>query len=183
MDYKEGVEQILNEIRLCLNQVEEEAICCAAQMIISANRVFVEGTGRSGLAAAAFAMRLSQMEIVTYVVAETTTPSIQEGDLFIICSGSGETKSLIEHAYKAKKSQASVMLYTANEKSEIGQSCDYQIVIPAPKKYETGAGSIQPMGSLFEQSVAIVFDITILELMKQMNFSSKQMYHNHKNLE
>ena len=183
MNYKEGIEQILGEIRRCLSQVEEEEIYDAARTIISAKRVFVEGVGRSGLVAATFAMRLSQMGIITYVVAETTTPSIQKDDLLIICSGSGESDSLITHAQTAKKLQALVMLYTANASSEIGCSSDYQIVISAPKKYEIETASMQPMGTLFEQSVTIAFDITILELMKQMNLSSKQMYKNHKNLE
>ena len=37
-----------------------------------------------------------------YFVGEPTTPSIQEGDLLILGSGSGNTASLVSNAKKAK---------------------------------------------------------------------------------
>ena len=43
--------------------------------------------------------------------------------------------------------------------------------------------SVQPMGSLFEQSTAILLDIIVLCLMEKHGISSDDMYRNHSNLE
>ena len=40
-----------------------------------------------------------------------------------------------------------------------------------------------PMGSLFEQSIAILLDIIVLCLMEKHGISSDDMYRNHSNLE
>lgn len=183
MDYKKNIKKILSEIESSIFSVDEKNIFLAIDIILKANRIFIDGTGRSGLQVAGFAMRLAQMGLPTHVVSETTTPSIQKNDLLIICSGSGETNVLLNHAQTAKKLDANIILYTANKLSEIGKKSDCQVTIYAPKKYEEASNSIQPMGTLFEQSMEIIFDFTVLELMERMNLSTEQMYLNHKNLE
>ena len=50
-------------------------------------------------------MRLMHMGISSYVVGETCTPNIKEGGLLVICSGSGETKSLVNHAKKSERNE------------------------------------------------------------------------------
>ena len=52
-------------------------------------RIIVCGTGRSGLMLKSFAMRLMQIGYISYVVGETITPAIKEGDLLIVASASG----------------------------------------------------------------------------------------------
>ncbi|WP_438357045.1 hypothetical protein [Staphylococcus hominis] len=46
------------------------------------------GKGRSGFVANSFAMRLNQLGKQAFVIGESTTPSIQKDDLFIVISGS-----------------------------------------------------------------------------------------------
>ena len=50
-----------------------------------------------------FAMRMMHMGIDAYVIGETVTSTFTQDDLLIIGSGSGETKSLIPIAQKAKE--------------------------------------------------------------------------------
>ncbi len=48
---------------------------------------------------------------------------------------------------------------------------------------DSGWTSIQPMGTLFEQSLAIFLDTTILRLMEHTAKSSDGMFTRHANLE
>ncbi len=52
-----------------------------------------------------------------------------------------------------------------------------------PPKPHGSDASVQPMGSLFEQSIAILLDIIVLCLMEKHGISSDDMYRNHSNLE
>jgi len=85
-----------------------------------------------------------------YVIGETVTPGIEEGDLLLIGSGSGETRTLIGMADKAKSLRALVAVLTTQPQSSIGVLSD--IVPPltgAPKDQADSNLTIQPMGSLY----------------------------------
>ena len=99
------------------------------------------------------------------------------------CSASGETPMLVEHAAKAKKVGAAIMLITTSEASSLAVLSDSMITIDASSKTTRSDASVQPMGSLFEQSTAILLDIIVLCLMEKHGISSDDMYRNHSNLE
>ncbi len=71
------VERILAEIGEVAGRIPEKDLEDLAEWIHGADRVYVAGMGRSGLMARAFAMRLMHLGIVTHVVGDTTTPSIE----------------------------------------------------------------------------------------------------------
>ena len=102
MDY---ARTIVNELGQALSSISERNTENLIDMIEGADRVFLAGCGRSGLMVRGFAMRLMHMGKKVYVVGETTTPSINQGDLLIIASGSGETGSLVAMANKCKKNR------------------------------------------------------------------------------
>ena len=56
-------------------------------------RIYIAALGRSFLVMKAFAMRLMQLDFEVYVVGEIITPAIKAGDLLIVGSGSGNTRS------------------------------------------------------------------------------------------
>ncbi|MFP3361708.1 SIS domain-containing protein, partial [Planococcus sp. SIMBA_143] len=72
------------------------------EAIVAANKVFVAGAGRSGFMGKSFVMRMLHMGIDAYAVGETVTANLQEGDLLIVGTGSGETKTLVPIVEKAK---------------------------------------------------------------------------------
>ncbi|MDG9688474.1 SIS domain-containing protein, partial [Streptomyces sp. DH18] len=82
------------ELKNASKQITEEQIDQFIETIDEHKRIFVYGTGRSGLMLKALAMRLMQIGYQSYVVGETTTPSIEKGDLLIVSSASGETQSV-----------------------------------------------------------------------------------------
>ncbi|MCG6198002.1 SIS domain-containing protein, partial [Anoxybacillus sp. LAT_38] len=69
-----------------------------------------------------------------YVVGETVTPTFEKDDLLIIGSGSGETKSLVSMATKAKSIGGAVAAVTIFPESTIGQLADLVITLPGSPK-------------------------------------------------
>lgn len=184
-----------------INELKEvvENVCWdnAEQMeneIQRANRIFITAAGRSLLAMKFFAMRLMQLGYTAYLVGEVCTPSIQENDLLIVGSGSGETQSICTICKKAKEKGAIVALFTKKEMSAISQIADCVIVLNTNPSIMEGAlepcgwiendyKSIRCSGNPFEQSIVIVSDAIICDLMQKTNRGVKQIQKLHANLE
>lgn len=186
MNAHEIVKQVVKELEASLTTISEEKTNDFVNHLLEKNAVFVAGAGRSGFMARGFAMRLMHMGYQSYMVGETTTTAIKENDLLLICSGSGETQSLVAMANKAKKLNADVALITINPDSTIGKLADIVIRIPAPSpkaKANNDVFSIQPMGNLFEQSLLLYLDMSVMLLMEKKQMSAEDMFKNHANLE
>lgn len=181
------IQTIAQEIADCLAQVSPAEVGAAVELLNSAPRVFVSGAGRSALGIRGFGMRLMHLGVTTHVVGETTTPGIASGDLLVIGSGSGRTASLLSSAQKAKSLGAKVLLVTIDPASPIGELADATIRIPAPSPKASGGGAqqvtIQPMGSLFEQSLFLLLDGLIVMLMQKRGIGSDEMFTRHANME
>ena len=168
------ITSVIEELRRTLTAVSYEQQEQLAAEIQKANRVFVAGAGRSGMMARC------------YMVGEVVTPSIAAGDLLVIASGSGETASLVSMAKKAKSLGASVATVTIYPQATIGTLSDAVVAIHAPTSksaIDTGVQSVQPMGSLFEQSLLICLDYVILILMEKRQITGEEMFARHANLE
>ncbi|ANE48795.1 6-phospho 3-hexuloisomerase [Paenibacillus swuensis] len=182
---------MLLELQRTLSLVDPAAIDALADRIRGAGQIMVAGAGRSGLMMRAFAMRLMHMGFRAYVVGETVTPGIGPGDLLLIGSGSGETRSLAGMAEQAAKHGADVAAVTIRPDSAIGRQSAAVVTVPAQPKdgaagdtaEAAGAVTAQPMGTLFEQSLLIVLDAVVLNLMRQLEASGAAMYTKHANLE
>lgn len=176
---------VLKELDAALGTVKDEKAEELADMILNAGTVFVSGAGRSGLMAKAFAMRVGHLGIPAAVVGETITPSFRQGDLLVICSGSGETRGQKIIAEKAKSLRGKLALLTIEPLSSIGviSDCVIEIAAPSPKASENEGNSVQPMASLFEQSQLLVLDIVILKLMSKLKMDANEMFQRHVNLE
>ena len=186
MNVTEYSKIITAELERTLAQVDAEAGERLAGAILRARKVLVAGAGRSGMAARAFAMRLMHMGFDAYVVGETVTPNLEAEDLFIVASGSGETGSLVVMSEKARRIGATLATVTIRPEGSIGRMADIAVKIPAPTPKAEVSGdfkSIQPMGSLFEQSLLLFLDAMILQLMELRGDDSDTMFTRHANLE
>ena len=185
--YRKMARQVLKELESCLGNVATREMDAALREITAARRIFVAGVGRSGLAARGLAMRLMHLGRGAHLVGEVTTPGIAGGDLLVIGSGSGRTESLLAMANKARKLGARIVLFTIDPASPIAEVSHCIVRIPAPSPKATSGGSkvksIQPMGSLFEQSLFLVFDSLIVLLMKSQGCTAEEMFRRHANLE
>ena len=170
MSVHSHIDQMLEELRSVLAQVDGDQCGKLATAIADARAVFVSGAGRSGLAMRSFAMRLMHLGFEVHVVGETTTPGMTSQDLHLIGSGSGSTVSLVANADKARALGARIALITAREDSPIGHLADVIVTIDAPtpkSDRELGLESVQPMGSLFEQALWLTLDAIVLLLMNK----------------
>ena len=178
--------EIMKELSACVLAVSDGECEAFIGYFDKGRSLFFAGAGRSGLAVRGFAMRAMHLGYTTHVIGDVSTPAIKENDLLLIASGSGNTESLVSMATKAKALGAKILLLTINPSSKIGKMADSIIQIPAPSPKvdeATDFTSIQPMGTLAEQTMNIVFDSLVLDLMKKNNTTSEEMFKNHANLE
>ncbi|MFN0159423.1 MAG: 6-phospho-3-hexuloisomerase [Bacteroidota bacterium] len=177
--------KITSEISLSLNAVEENKIAELVQSILKANRIVVCGAGRVGLACKGFAMRLGHLGKTAFAPGDSTIPRIGEGDLLILGSSSGETQTVYDVAVLAKKNGAHVVLITANQDSRMGEIAHSIIFLKTPTKFGPmdGNHSVQPMATLFEQCLQILFDIVVLLLMKDTRQTHDDLWARHSNVD
>jgi 6-phospho-3-hexuloisomerase len=175
------VQELSRTIELISDDDAEELV----NKILESKKIFVAGAGRSGFMGKSFVMRMMHMGIDAYIVGETVTANLEPSDLLIIGSGSGETKTLVAIAEKAKSIGGTVAAITISPDSTIGKLADIVVKLPgAPKDQSTGNyQTIQPMGSLFEQTMLLFYDALILRFMEKKGLDSNKMYGKHANLE
>jgi len=188
MDTREISQKIIVELSETLEQVDPISVEKLVDEILSADRVFVAGAGRSLLMIRGLAMRLMQLDYKTFVVGETVTPAIKQGDLLVMSSGSGETSTMKVVAHNAKKMGAKLALMTIYPDSTIGKLADHVVQISAPtaKLSDNKAEeAFQPGANLFEQSVLILCDVVMIRLIEKTNLKNPNqlLMKRHANLE
>ena len=183
MEYIEYVDKVIRELKDVLSEVKKEEIESFIKEILKARQIQVFGMGRVGFGMRAFAMRLIHLGFSTSFVYETTTPNIGEGDLLI--EGCACTSICAEVIKLAKKANAKVAVITAHPESDIARMADLTIKLKG-QVLEGGKGeipSIQPMATLFEQSLLIFLDLITLLLMERTKQTSSDMAKRHTNLD
>ena len=133
------------------------------------------------------AMRLMQLGFSAYVVGETVTPAILPGDLLVIASGSGATGTLAVVAQKCKAAGARLALITTRPDSPIGALADLIVEVRAAttKGVPSAAKSLQPGANTFEQSVLLIGDAIVIDIIGSGNLdeTNAELMKRHANLE
>lgn len=155
-----------------------------AARLRAAERVFVLGAGRSGLALRMTAMRLMHLGLVVHVVGEVTTPAITAGDALIVASGSGSTAGIVRAAETAHAAGATVLALTTAADSPLAGLATVTVLVPAAEKRDHGgARSAQYSGGLFEQAVLILGDALFHTLWQASGATAAELWPRHANLE
>lgn len=168
-----------------LSKVNEQDLEALMKAISTADKIVLVGAGRVGLAIRGFAMRLAHLGLDSHMIGDATVPAIGKGDLLLVASGSGETETIYRLVKIAKKNKAHLALITGNPESRMGKMANLVVEVKAPSKVKAvkGLKSIQPMTTLNEQSLAILFDALVLRLMEEMGETHDTMWKRHSNLE
>lgn len=174
---------IMDELNHSVKTLTDDDIIDLIQKIQQHKRIFVYGTGRSGLMLKAFAMRLMQLGLNSFVVGETTTPAVQKGDLLILASASGETESVNIMAKSALNQGIDLAIICASNTSTLAKLQTPNILLQSGTKFNKSQVSKQPLGSLFEQMLLIIFDTVILVMSKKQKSSNNDMAQRHASLE
>ncbi|MEK4405020.1 6-phospho-3-hexuloisomerase [Sporosarcina sp. FSL K6-6792] len=176
---------ILLEMNNVLSQLTDQGLNETLKYIDPQKRMFITGEGRSGFMAKSFAMRLMHLGLQVYVIGETITPSLLKGDVIIAISGSGTTKSVLQTVIKGRELNCSILAITTNSESELSKHADEVFIIPAATKHrkEHEAKSMQPLSSLFDQTVHIVCDTICLKYANQQALDHQAVLARHSNVE
>lgn len=172
---------IIEKISGILEATDDSYDVKLTNMLDSANRIFVSGAGRSKLVGNFFAMRLVHGGYDVSVVGEIVTPSIKQGDLLIIISGSGETEQLIAFTKSAKKVGANIVLISSKGESTIGDMADAVFQIGRAEQYGKVKG--MPMGTVFELSTLLFLEALISHIIHDKGIPEEVMRERHANLE
>jgi 6-phospho-3-hexuloisomerase len=165
-------------------QSDAVALDAAAALVADADRVFVLGAGRSGLALQMTAMRLMHLGLAVHVVGDVTTPAITAGDVLLVASGSGTTEGILRSATVASNVGARILCLTTDSDSPLAALSTVTVVVPAAQKQDRGGTvSAQYAGGLFEQSVMLVGDALFHTLWKASGQSADELWPRHANLE
>jgi 6-phospho-3-hexuloisomerase len=173
---KQSTEYIVKAIQQTL-EAEIEGTDKFVDTILGARKVFLYGVGRSGLIAKAFAIRLVQMGLEVFFVGETITPIVEEGNVVIIVSYTGETMSAIQTANIVRRVGAKVVTITANTHSKLANASNLVILIHPPKDDERKL--LAPLGTLFEDTTLVYLDAIVATLMEKLGQSEGSMRKRH----
>lgn len=179
-----ALDLIVDELRAVLGRVSGAELDALGDLLTNADRVFVHGAGRSGIALRMTAMRLMHLGLTVHVVGETTTPAIGEGDALLTASGSGTTAGIVAAAQAAEATGARVGVITTASASPLASLADVVVVVPAATKQDRSAtASEQYAGGLFEQAVALIGDALFHSLWKRSGQTAGELWPRHANVE
>lgn len=165
-----------------LANIDQAQLDAMAQAIMDAKRVYIAGWGRAGNCVKILAMDCSQMGMEAHICGDNTTPSIHEGDILIIGSGSGTTKTMVILAEEAKEHGAKLGLISGNAESTIGKMADYNIEIKRlPKR--NGETEDTLSGGTFYHVMLQTVDILRMYICDEKGLTLKDIVYNHNNLE
>ena len=185
MNFSDYKKLVLTELDMALSAIDEGEAERFADELIASRRVFVVGVGRVKLSLLAFVKRLNHLGISATYVGAIDEPAIGREDLLVVGSGSGETAIPVAIARIAKKIGVRLVHIGSNTKSSVSEMADILVRIPCRTKlaYADEIDSVQPMSSLFEQSLLLFLDITALMIIEKKKINWKDLWHTHANLE
>jgi len=185
-----------SKIRAIASTISDEDVGKFITTLLNAQRIYVMGAGRSGLVAKAFAMRLMHLGLEAFVVGETITPALKAGDIMVVFSGSGRTKTVADIAETAKEIGAKICLISSNADSRIGKISDCIVIIEHQRDAVGDDGaefeirqmmgdhkSFAPLGTLFETTSMIFADAVISRLMEITKTDENALKGRHTNIE
>jgi 6-phospho-3-hexuloisomerase len=193
---QEMMKLMASKIRSIANSISDEDAEKFIRELLNAKRIYVVGAGRSGLVAKAFAMRLMHLGLHAYVVGETITPALNKGDVMVIFSGSGRTKTVADLAETARDIGGRICLITSNADSRIGKISQCTVIIEhhrdavaddaAEFEIRQMMGdhkSFAPLGTLFETASMVFADAVISRMMEITQTDESALKNRHTNIE
>ncbi len=183
--FREKCNIVTGEISAVLDRVDEKEADRLVEEILAAEKVFLIAVGRVFLSLQCFGKRLNHMGIETHVVGSVTEKAVTEKDLLIVASGSGESIVPRAIAQKARSLNVRIGIITAAPASSIKSIADFAVHLPCPTKTNTPGTvkSVQPMSTLFDQSLHIFGDAVAMQIQEKKGLPGESLWKNHANLE
>jgi 6-phospho 3-hexuloisomerase len=187
---------ILDKTACVLKNARWDEFLGLVQTVKAMDRIFVTGSGRRRLVGRFFVMRLVHLGKSAFVVGDTTTPAIEESDLLIAISGSGNTPGVVNLVLQAKREGARVAcicLKNNDVACAIAEHSDFRIRLERRcdeeqrQSYRSDQSmklpNITPMGTIYELSALFYFEAVVAEIIKENDVPESDMKRRHANLE
>jgi 6-phospho-3-hexuloisomerase len=193
--FMKEISQFVYKASDIINDSEVNTLISILLDVLQNNRkILIVGVGRSGLAGKAFAMRLMHLGFNVYVLGDTITPAVYEGDVVIAISGSGTTRLVITAASTAKEVRAKVIAITSHRDSPLAKIADHIVIVPGRTKIATESDytirqilgehePLVPLGTLFEITLNVFFDSLVAELMQRLGKTEQDLKKRHATIE
>jgi len=193
--FMKEISQFVYKASDIINDSEVNTLINILLDVLQNNRkILIVGVGRSGLAGKAFAMRLMHLGFNVYVLGDTITPAVYEGDVVIAISGSGTTRLVITAASAAKEVRAKVIAITSHRDSPLAKIADHIVIVPGRTKIATESDytirqilgehePLVPLGTLFEITLNVFFDSLVAELMQRLGKTEQDLKKRHATIE
>ena len=191
MKYIELCNAVQTEINKVLSSIDDVKLNEFVDILTKKNiKILGYSAGRMGFGLKAFLMRLNHLGIPAYWYGDNYVPPMNENDIFICCSNSGTTASVYNIAEIFKnKAKGCIVSFVGNETSKIAQISDIAIKFKTcngglnSADDDTKINSIQPMSTLTEQSMFILFDVITMMIIDKLNIDIKETKIYHSNIE
>ena len=174
---REVAAYIQAEVQEALLRVDPLATDNFVDALIESKRIFVYGVGRSGLVGKAFAVRLVQMGMDVHFVGDTTTPIVDQGNLVIIISNTGETMSAVQTANIVGRIGAKVVAITSAPHSKLASAST--IVLEVSPRRDEQKRKMAPLGTLFEDAVFLMLDSLVPVIMARLGQTEASLRRRH----
>lgn len=171
------LEMIFEGCRSALGSVDPDVREALISGIGDSRKIFIYGSGRSGLVGQLFAVRLVQLGYDVHFVGEMTTPIIGKEDLTILISYTGKTSSVVQTARIAKRIGSRTICITGMPSSPLAEVSDVTISMDVPDDDALKASA--PLGTIFEDSALLFFDCIVSELMSREGATENDMRNRH----
>jgi len=122
--------------------------------------------------------------LAAYWIGDAITPAVGPGDLWLACSGSGETAVIRALTQLAAERGAEVATVTRQPQATVGQLSSTVVrLMPEAEDRERTPASVQPMTAQFEQSLYLLLDAVVLLIMERLGQTDAMIRQRHFNLE
>lgn len=185
LDFTEKSEAVLAELRHALGRLDTQSFEEFASALASAKRVVLHGLGREGLQMKGLAMRLYHLGLDAHVVGEMTTPPVGRDDLLVVSSGPGDFASIRALIGIARAAGTKIAVVTAVANSTTAKEADHVLLLPAQTMASDQVKDVShlPMGSLFEVSMMLTFELLALRVRDLRGETAATMRARHTNME
>lgn len=186
-NYNENIKSVMAELEAALSAVKPESVEQFVQAVLEADQVYFIGVGRVLLSLQSMCKRFAHLGIKAHYVGEITEPCFTDNDLLVVGSGSGGSLFPLNIAKKARKicPNCKIVHIGSNPNSEMKDIADFMVRIPVRTKnyLEDEIDSVQPMTSLFEQSLLLFGDLCAKMIIEEREVDMKGLWRCHANLE
>lgn len=178
-------QEAARELTQVMDKLQDADLERLMEELVTAKRIFTLGGGREGLMVKAFSMRLMHLGKTVFWIWDDTTPSIGPGDVLLVATGSCTGGVLLHVTKMAKEHGARVALITADDSGPVGPYADITAFVPAAAYLAKGdlVPTQQMMGSLFEQSLLLIFDSVASVLIDRLGETVQRTEARHRNVE